>query len=167
MRTWNKPNSQGNLFSCTLKDESGSVRATAFKEDADRLYKDLQVGKTYIITRGSIKPTNKRYDNTGHEYEITFGRDTTVQEVQSGGFAIEYAFKKIAELEKCEPNTTIDIIGVATEIGEVVEITSRKDGRLLKKRDVTVLDDSNASVGITLWGGTAESFEGEAPGALQ
>ena len=109
----------------TLKDQSGSIKATAFKEDADHLYKELQVGKTYIITRGSIKPTNKRYDSSGHEYEITFDRDTTV------------------------------------------EITSCKDGRLLKKRDVTVLDDSNASVGITLWGGTAESFEGEAPGALQ
>ena len=81
MRTWNKPNSQGNLFSCTLKDQSGSIRATAFKEDADRLYKDLQVGKTYIITQGSIKLTNKTYDHTGHECEITFGRDTTVQEV--------------------------------------------------------------------------------------
>jgi replication factor A1 len=79
MHTWYKANYQGNMFSLTLQDQSGSIKATAFKEDADHLYKELQVGNTYIITHGSIKPTNKRYDSSGHEYEITFDRDTTVE----------------------------------------------------------------------------------------
>ena len=160
MRFWNKPNSQGNLFSCTLKDDSGSIRATAFKVDADRLYAELQVGKTYIITRGTIIPTNKRYDDTGHDHEITFARDTSVQEVESGSFDVEYDFRLIASLGSCAVNATVDVIGVAVAIGDLVVIMSRQTpGREVKKRELTLLDNSNASILVTLWGGQADSFQ--------
>lgn len=147
----------------SAQDNTGRIRATAFKEDADRLYAELQVGKTYLITRGSIKPANRQYCDF-HDYEITFGRDTAVQEA-SGGFEVEYNFVKIGGLEQIEPGKVVDICGVATAISEVQEITARKDGRLLKKRNITVLDDSNASIELTLWGGNAEEFTPEAPGA--
>eukprot|EP01047_Picozoa_sp_COSAG01_P084013 COSAG01_NODE_17846_length_1119_cov_42.553922_1_plen_205_part_10 len=89
MKTWNNSRGSGNLFSVTLKDKTGSIRATAFKEDADRLYKELNVGDTYLITRGQVKPANKRYCDF-HEYEITFGRDTQVVAVSAGDLKIEY-----------------------------------------------------------------------------
>ena len=164
MKTWNNARGSGNLFSVTLKDKSGMIRATAFKEDANRLYQELQVGQTYLVTRGQIKPANKQYCDF-HEYEITFNRDTTVvAQADAGDLKIEYNLVKLSELEAKEPNSLVDICGIASDIGGVTEVVSRKDSRQLKKRNVTIVDDSNTSVELTLWGKTAEDFEAEEPG---
>ena len=164
MKTWNNARGSGNLFSVTLKDKTGSIRATAFKEDANRLHAELQVGQAYLITRGQIKPANKQYCDF-HEYEITFGRDTQVCPVDSGSdLKIEYNLVKLSELEEKQPNDLVDICGIASDIGVVTDVVARKDSRTLKKRNVTIVDDSNTSVELTLWGKTAEEFEPEAPG---
>jgi replication factor A1 len=164
MKTWNNARGSGNLFSVTLKDKTGLIRATAFKEDANRLFAELQVGQAYLITRGQIKPANKQYCDF-HEYEITFGRDTQVCPVDSGAdLKIEYNLVKLSELEEKQPNDLVDICGIASDIGMVTDVVARKDSRTLKKRNITIVDDSNTSVELTLWGKTAEEFEPEAPG---
>ena len=164
MKTWNNARGSGNLFSVTLKDKTGSIRATAFKEDATRLFAELQVGQAYLITRGQIKPANKQYCDF-HEYEITFGRDTQVCPVDSSAdLKIEYNLVKLSELEEKQPNDLVDICGIASDIGLVTDVVARKDSRTLKKRNITIVDDTNTSVELTLWGRTAEEFEPEAPG---
>ena len=150
MKTWQNARGSGNLFSVTLKDKTGSIRATAFKEDADRLYKDLQVGQTYLITRGQIKPANKQYCDF-HEYEITFGRETQVVAVSSSDLKIEFNMIKLQDLEQKAPNELVDLCGVAASIGDLAEVIARKDNRTLKKRNLTIVDDSNTSVELTLW----------------
>lgn len=43
--------------------------------------------------------------------------------------------------------------------GELQELTARQTGRQLKKRDLTVVDESNAAISLTLWGTQAEQFD--------
>ena len=43
IRTWNKASGSGKLFSMDLMDESGEIRATAFKEQCDQYYDMIQV----------------------------------------------------------------------------------------------------------------------------
>lgn len=58
-------------------------------------------------------------------------------------------------------NKTIipDIIGVCKEVGDLNTFTARTTGRELKKRDITLVDQSNAAVTVTLWGDSAEKFD--------
>jgi replication factor A1 len=48
IRTWNKSSGSGKLFSMDLMDESGEIRATAFKDQCDQYYDYIQV---WQITR--------------------------------------------------------------------------------------------------------------------
>jgi replication factor A1 len=43
IRTWNKSSGSGKLFSMDLMDESGEIRATAFKDQCDQYYDYIQV----------------------------------------------------------------------------------------------------------------------------
>ena len=43
IRTWNKASGSGKLFSIDLMDESGEIRATAFKDQCDQYYDYIQV----------------------------------------------------------------------------------------------------------------------------
>ena len=44
-------------------DESGEIRATGFKEQCDKFYNMLEVGKVYLISSCVLKPANKQVSN--------------------------------------------------------------------------------------------------------
>lgn len=43
IRTWSNAKGEGKLFSMDLCDESGEIRATAFKNECDKFYDMIQV----------------------------------------------------------------------------------------------------------------------------
>ena len=67
----------------------------------------MEEGKTYLISKGQIKPANKKFCDF-HDYEITLGRETTCSPVTGGdALAIKYDFVQIAKLEDVEANKTV------------------------------------------------------------
>ncbi len=48
IRRWSNSRGEGHLFSMDLLDESGEIRATAFKEQCDKFYHMIEVGKVRI-----------------------------------------------------------------------------------------------------------------------
>lgn len=50
------------------------------------------------------------------------------------------------------------MVGVVHEVGEVQSLTSRTTQKELRKRDVTLVDDSKCQVKLTLWGDEAVNF---------
>ena len=47
IRRWSNSRGEGHLFSMDLLDESGEIRATAFKEQCDKYYNLVEVGKVW------------------------------------------------------------------------------------------------------------------------
>ena len=45
IRRWSNSRGEGHLFAMDLIDESGEIRATAFKEQCDKYYNMIEVGK--------------------------------------------------------------------------------------------------------------------------
>ena len=45
IRRWSNSRGEGHLFSMDLLDGSGEIRATAFKEQCDKYYNMIEVGK--------------------------------------------------------------------------------------------------------------------------
>ena len=62
---------------------------------------------------------------------------------------------KIATLEAVAPGMMVDVMGVVEACEDVGSI-SRRDGTEAKKRNLTLRDDSNSSIDVTLWGERAE-----------
>ena len=72
IKRWSNSRGEGHLFSMDLVDESGEIRATAFKDECDKFYNMIEIGKVYYITQGSLKAANRQYSNLNNEYEISF-----------------------------------------------------------------------------------------------
>ena len=62
-------------------DESGEIRATGFNAAVDELYERLQDGKVYLISKAKVGLAKKKFNNVNNEYELTFERNTEVEEV--------------------------------------------------------------------------------------
>jgi len=164
IRRWSNARGEGHLFSMDLVDESGEIRATAFKNECDKYYEMIEIGKVYYITQGTLKAANKQYSNLNNDYELTFRDSTEVvpctdEDEMSKIPTIQFDFCKISQLDASLKDTTVDIIGVVKSAADCVNITSSRTQKELKKRDLILVDKSLTEVGLTLWGSTAENFD--------
>ncbi|OAX85193.1 hypothetical protein ACJ72_00422 [Emergomyces africanus] len=162
IKTWHNKNGEGKLFSVNLLDDSGEIRATAFKDQCDSLYGVFEEGSVYYISSPCrVQMAKKAFSNVNNEYELTFERDTIVEkaEEQNDVPQIRFNFTNIANLQSVEPGTTIDVIGVLKDVGEPSQILSKTTSKPYDKRDLTLVDNTGYSVRLTIWGNTAKEFD--------
>ncbi|PFH60253.1 hypothetical protein XA68_11240 [Ophiocordyceps unilateralis] len=162
IKTWHKATGEGKLFSVNLLDESGEIRATGFNDQCDAFYDLLQEGSVYYITSPCrVTLAKKQFSNLPNDYELMLERDTVIVKAadQADVPQVRFNFCTIQELQAVDKDSTVDIIGVLKDVGEVGEITSKKDGRPFQKRELTLVDDTGYSVRVTVWGKTASSFD--------
>ncbi|KAI8962847.1 replication factor-a protein [Daldinia sp. FL1419] len=161
IRTWHKASGEGKLFSVNFLDESGEIKATGFNEQCDQFYDLLQEGQVYYVSNPCrVALAKKQFTNLPNDYELTFERDTVIEkaEDQSSVPQARFNFVQIADIEHVEKDATIDVIGVLKEVGEVSSITSKNTGKPFDKRELTLVDDTQFSIRLTIWGKTATTF---------
>jgi replication factor A1 len=152
IRTWNKPNSSGKLFSVTFVDESASIRGTFFNDAVDTFFTMIQNGQVFYIGGGSVKTANRRFNNVNNEYEMSFDKDTQIHVARDAATNIptnRYNFVPVNAVERKEENSPCDILAAVVKVGNPTKIVTKKNEELTK-RDVT-LSDQNASIDMTLW----------------
>lgn len=162
IRTWSNARGEGKLFSMDLIDESGEIRATAFKQQCDKFYDLIEVNNVYYISRCTLKTANKKFTSITHDYEMTFTDETQVIPCheESGNIpSLSYDFMPLEKLSSLEPNSLVDVIGVCKSANEVQTLIARTTNKELKKREVLMVDQTNTGITLTLWGSQAESFD--------
>ncbi|KIJ69175.1 hypothetical protein HYDPIDRAFT_24028 [Hydnomerulius pinastri MD-312] len=161
VKTWSNQRGEGKLFNVTLMDETGEIRATGFNAVVDELYDKLEEGKVYYISKARVNLAKKKFSNVQNDYELSLEKNTEVEECVDASSVpmVKYNFIPLSTLEELQKDSTcgIDVIGIVKEIGPLSEITS-KANRAVQKRDLTIVDKSQYSVRMTLWGKQAETF---------
>jgi replication factor A1 len=162
IKTWHKASGEGKLFSVNLLDESGEIKATGFNEQCDQYYEMLQEGQVYYISSPCrVQLAKKQFSNLPNDYELTFERDTLIEkaEDQSSVPQVRFSFCNIQDLQSVDKDATVDVIGVLKEVQEVSQIVSKTTQKPYDKRELTLVDDTNFSVRITIWGKSATGFD--------
>lgn len=81
IRFWSNNRGKGKLFSFDILDKSGEMRCTVFEELVDKFYNLLEIDKVYKISKGIIRPADKRYALGTSTYEITLTSNSTIDHV--------------------------------------------------------------------------------------
>jgi replication factor A1 len=163
IRTWSNAKGEGSLFSIELLDESGTdIRGTFFKEAVDKFYNMLQVGQVYQVTGGRLKVANMQYNTCKSAFEITFDQNTEIH-LDSAPDNMEHAIRQsynfvpIGQMESVEANKSIDVLAICKSVSDVAHFVSKKTGQEMSKCDLTLVDDSNTEITMTVWRERAES----------
>uniref|UniRef100_A0A0N5A505 Replication protein A subunit n=1 Tax=Parastrongyloides trichosuri TaxID=131310 RepID=A0A0N5A505_PARTI len=147
-------------FNLADKEET-EIRISSFGDLATTLFELVQVGSTYIVkgNNKSVKAVNKRFNTTGHEYEIMVRNDTEIVKCD-GEVAIEPPACKINRVMlsdiKCKNGQLVDIIAVVDKMEDVVNVAT-KNGNT-DRRVVYLLDNSKTLVPVTVWGERCAEF---------
>lgn len=160
IKTWSNARGEGKLFSMDLMDSSGEIRCTGFTDVVDKYFNIIEQGKVYYISRCVLKTANKQYTALKNDYEMTMTNDTTVVLCTDNDSVpkVQLNYTSISDLENCANNSFVDVLGVVTDCGDVMNLTSRA-GKELVKRELKIADKSGAEVRLTLWGNDAQNFD--------
>nr|KYP66489.1 Replication protein A 70 kDa DNA-binding subunit [Cajanus cajan] len=155
IRHYNNARGEGKVFSFDLLDsDGGEIQATCFNTVADQFYNLIEVGKVYLVSRGSIKAAQKNFNHLRNDQVLTLDLSSTIQPCPDDDSSIPkqtFNFRSISEIESVESNSIVDVIGVVTSIGPTASIM-RKNGTETQKRSLQLKDMSGRSVELTLWG---------------
>ncbi|KAL1741354.1 hypothetical protein HDZ31DRAFT_84875 [Schizophyllum fasciatum] len=163
IRKWSNQRGEGRLFNVTLMDDTGEIRATGFNQAVDELYDKFEEGKVYFVSKARVNLAKKKFSNVNNDYELSLERSTEVEPcLETTDLpTIKYNFVKLDALQEIPKDANCDVIGVVKDVGELSEITTKTTNRTMKKRELTLVDDTGYSVRVTLWGNTAEKYEEE------
>ncbi|RLV93674.1 Replication factor A protein 1 [Spathaspora sp. JA1] len=161
LRTWTNAKGTGQLFSVNFLDESDEIKATAFNETAEKLYKLLEEGKVYYISKARVTAANKKFNHLTHPYEINLEKDTEFKECfdNAGNVPkLHFNFVKLDQIQALDPNSIIDVIGVLKTVNEPFTLTAKSTGKVFDRRNITIVDKSGFAIEMGLWNNTAVDF---------
>lgn len=160
IKKWANNKGEGRLFSFTLIDESGEIRATAFNDSVDKFYNLIQAGHVYLISNGVVKIAKRQF-NANSDYEIHLENNTTIQPTDDSTSipAIKYDFIPISEIINKPKDSFVDILAIAKEVGELSSVTAKSTGKPISKRDLVLVDSSHSTIRLTIWGSMAENLD--------
>ncbi|XP_050218256.1 replication protein A 70 kDa DNA-binding subunit A [Mercurialis annua] len=155
LRRYNNARGDGKVFSFDLLDsDGGEIRVTCFNAVVDRFHEVIEVGRVYLISKGSLKPAQKNFNHLKNEWEIFLEATSDVDLCPDEDNSIpqqQFAFKPISEIEIVENNTILDVIGIVISVNPSVPIL-RKNGMETQRRILNLKDASGKSIELTLWG---------------
>uniref|UniRef100_A0ACD5ZI11 Uncharacterized protein n=1 Tax=Avena sativa TaxID=4498 RepID=A0ACD5ZI11_AVESA len=145
----------GKVFSFDLLDaQGGEIRAICFNSVVDQFSEQIMVGNVYLITGGSVKPTQKKFNHLNSEYQLLLDTSSSIEICSSDDSDIpgqQYSFRQISEIQNLHDGDMVDLLGVVTSVSPCTTLM-RKNGMETQKRALQLKDMSGCSVEITLWG---------------
>uniref|UniRef100_A0A0N5ARY3 Replication protein A subunit n=1 Tax=Syphacia muris TaxID=451379 RepID=A0A0N5ARY3_9BILA len=143
-------------------DQGGCIRIAAFNETAEKYYAVVQKGMMYYVSGGTVKQANKRYNTTGHDYEISLRNDSEVvpctdrEKIVRPKMALSVTpLSHIAS----RANECVDVLAVIDKVNDIQQVTQRSTGESLDKRDLELIDQSGVVAVLTVWGEYARNIE--------
>ena len=72
---------------------------------------------------------------------------------------MRFNFTNIGNLQNVETGAVVDTIGILKDVGETSQIISKTTSKPYDKRELTLVDSTNFSVRLTIWGNSANTFD--------
>lgn len=115
--------------------------------------------QVYIFSNGSVRHVDAKQNSPlNNQFEITFyvkslivkvHDDNTIQQQQ-------LSLVKIDRITDCVVSSVIDVLGIVRSVGDLVTVKSSKRDWDYVKRDITLIDDTNCEIKVSLWQNDAE-----------
>ncbi|KAL8516056.1 hypothetical protein ACS0TY_014653 [Phlomoides rotata] len=133
------------------------VQATLFNEQIDKFTELLESGKCYLISKGNIRPVNKKFDNVNDKIEISFTNSTKVDDcLESFPLKISKSFVPFNEVEKISKGQRLmDILGMVIKVRQSFPVPLKGKDKTTMKREITLLDLTGGTIKLELWGDLA------------
>ena len=162
MIKWENDKREGMVFNILLFDSSGfDIRASFFDEAALKYYDLLHPGNMYAFSGGTVRTATFSINSTS-PYEISFFIHSSIKLIAEENTDIirdhpqAFHFETLKNIiYGMDINKKYDVIGMVTMVGPLVTLPGKTENDHVFSCGVEIVDESNFSASITLWGESA------------
>lgn len=154
IRTYKNARGEGKILNIDLIDREGTmIQATLFNKEVDAWAEMLVEDEVHTFAGGQVKLANKRYSSIKNDYCITFDSSTIIKKVNNDAQISKegFQFTSISSLSDLAANATVDVLGVILDVSSI-QMINMKTGQQRAKRELKIVDETNASISVTIWG---------------
>lgn len=163
-RTINTKRGPSTVFSFVLTDTEGnSIKISAFGKECDKFSDLVQNGEAYYVScvgGSTVREANKRFNSTGHIYEITLNVQCNVElctDRHIGTPVVKLNAMRLLDI-KHHANECVDVLAIIDKVDEIGSVTAKATQQQLSRRNVTLIDMSCTQVVMTLWGNDVDKI---------
>lgn len=164
MKFYKNQRGQGCFLKIDLMDKHKTqIEASFFNESAEKWAPLIQEGLTYTMSNGYIKLSNRKFSTIPNDFCISFDQYAKIEESKENGVdpLIEggcvYNFTSLKEIANERFGLImIDFIAVITDCQELTQIQLKSSGEFVDKMTITIADQSNHSINVSIWGQIAK-----------
>eukprot|EP00792_Barthelona_sp_PAP020_P013036 TRINITY_DN7997_c0_g1_i1.p1 TRINITY_DN7997_c0_g1~~TRINITY_DN7997_c0_g1_i1.p1 ORF type:complete len:595 (-),score=152.14 TRINITY_DN7997_c0_g1_i1:77-1861(-) len=149
-------------FNFNMTDETQEIRVSCYSEVATRLNHIIEEGKCYYLSGFSIRVVDgKQAIYAPGQYQLNALSNCEVIECRDLSLTSKLPMLKleiipIQSICQMEVNSMLDVVCVVRSEEEAISLRLRS-GRDTEKKDLTVVDQSNQWIRLTLWGDLAQT----------
>lgn len=118
-RPYTNQRGEGKIWNMDLMDsweDRGIIRCTMFNKAIDRFQSIIRENEIYTVSKGTIKPANKKFNSGAHDFEIQLGEDSDIQWVAADDPTIPLKhvpqIVPINQLTALVKNTSVSVCGI-------------------------------------------------------
>ena len=140
-------------FDCIDK-ESTVIHVTCFNDIVEEFSNVIQLGGLYLISNGRVKVANMKYSSSTNPFEIVLHNSSTITVSTTTESTIPMQSLNIRSIESLQflpIGLVVDVIGIVLSISSTSTIR-KIDGSEKNKCTLSIMDHSNCTIDITLWG---------------
>lgn len=145
IRDWSNDEEAGLLFKFEGYDHTGKIYVTAYREEVNRFYGLIKVNRVYRIRGFKCNPVRKEFRSESNRYELVLNGFSRIER------ATDTNFVSIADIDETDVGTLVDVRAVVEYCNDLEYVNRGSDNKRLAKRDVLLVDDSEAEITLTLW----------------
>ncbi|KAF4517526.1 hypothetical protein B566_EDAN005089 [Ephemera danica] len=161
-----EPSTANYKFTFTLRDLTGEIEIEMFSDLAEEMYQEFQLNNCYEIENYTVTKADHKYTLTKHECCLRLSDDTRISFPPDRDFTDKIPRQKfkrtlIGNIKKLYEKKNVlvtNVLGVCTEVQELVDREEMNSGRPLKKRVIIVADESQTRIEVQLWDHEAINF---------
>ncbi|CAB0034467.1 unnamed protein product [Trichogramma brassicae] len=113
------------------------------------------------IYNSKIRPANLSFNAIDNDYELVIADYTTIHEIIDSPEIhtdLEQFFTNFSDVCDKAKDKAINVVGIVKHVGDIESIIS-KSGDDLRKRAVTLIDETKNTIQLTMWNTLADLWE--------
>ncbi|KAL7291693.1 hypothetical protein TKK_0014483 [Trichogramma kaykai] len=153
------------IFYFDISDATGTIRCVSKNKTAESLFKLIKIGMIIQLQKVHLQSASEQYNTTGNKYELEITPQTIIEELEvdaeeADNMKDRMKVTNFNDIDDASLTSAINVVAIIKKVEDVSDV-QMKDGKIIQKRNVLLIDDLKNKINLillTCWGDLAQNL---------